>query len=51
MQNNPDIEYNDVGLIIDCLTGTPIKETPEEIVRQRFIKILQTDYGYPKDCI
>ena len=51
MQNNPDIEYNDVGLIIDCLTSTPIKETPEEIVRQRFIKILQTDYGYPKDCI
>ena len=51
MQNNPDIEYNDVDLIIDCLTGTPIKETPEEIGRQRFIKILQTDYGYPKDCI
>lgn len=54
MNNNmniTDIEYNDDGLIIDCLSGTAIKDTPEERVRQRFIKILQSDYGYPKDCI
>lgn len=49
--NITEIEYNDDGRIIDCLTGVALKETPEEIVRQRFIKILQTDYGYPKDCI
>lgn len=52
MQSNiSEVEYNDDGQIIDCLTGITIKETPEEVVRQRFIKILQTDYGYPKDCI
>lgn len=52
MQNNIlDIDYNEDGQIIDCLTGVVLKETPEEVVRQRFIKILQTDYGYPKDCI
>lgn len=52
MQNKTsDIDYNDVGQIIDCLTGITLKKTPEEIVRQRFIKILQTDYGYHKDCI
>lgn len=49
--NHTDIEYNDEGLIIDCLSGTLLKDTPEERVRQRFIKILQSDYGYPADCI
>lgn len=48
---NTDIKYNDDGQIIDCLTGDAIKDTPEERVRQRFIHILQSDYGYPKDCI
>lgn len=51
MHNNNDVDYNDEGLIIDCLSGQAIKDTPEERVRQRFIKILQSDYGYPKDCI
>lgn len=46
-----DITYNEEGLIIDCLSGIPIKDTPEERVRQRFINILQNDYGYPKDHI
>ena len=46
-----DIKYNEDGLIIDCLSGELIKDTPEEKVRQRFIMILQSDYGYPKDCI
>lgn len=49
--NIADIEYNDDGLIIDCLSGTAVKDTPEERVRQRFIKILQSDYGYSKECI
>ena len=49
--NLKDVEYNDDGLIIDCLSGSLLKDTPEEKVRQRFIKILQSDYGYPKDCI
>lgn len=49
--NHNDIEFNDDGLIVDCLSGALLKDTPEEKVRQRFIKILQSDYGYPKDCI
>jgi type I restriction enzyme M protein len=51
MKDITDVEYNDDGQIIDCLSGSAIKDTPEERVRQRFIKILQSDYGYPKDCI
>ena len=51
MKDISDVEYNDDGQIIDCLSGSAIKDTPEERVRQRFIKILQSDYGYPKDCI
>ena len=46
-----EIQYNEDGLIIDNLTGIPLKDTPEERVRQRFIQILQSDYGYPKDHI
>lgn len=46
-----EISYNEEGLILDCLSGLPIKDTPEERVRQRFISILQNDYGYPKEHI
>jgi type I restriction enzyme M protein len=46
-----DIEFNDEGLIVDCLDGNLLQDTPEERVRQRFIKTLQVDYGYPKNLI
>lgn len=46
-----EIEYNDDGLIVDSLTGVLLRDTPEERVRQRFITILQSDYGYPKEVI
>lgn len=46
-----EIQFNGDGQIIDNLSGNPIKDTPEERVRQRFISILQSDYGYPKDLI
>lgn len=46
-----EIEYNEGGQIIDEISGKAIPDTPEERVRQRFLKILQSDYGYPKDCI
>lgn len=51
MNNNNEVDYNDDGQIVDCLSGQVLKDTPEERVRQRFIKILQVDYGYPKECI
>lgn len=43
-----DVDFNDNGEIIDTLTGKILKDTPEERVRQSFINILQSDYGYPK---
>lgn len=43
-----DIEYNEEGLIIDCLDGSLLQDTPEERVRQSFIETLQSDYGYSK---
>ena len=46
-----EIEYNDDGLIVDSISGIPLRDTPEERVRQRFIAILQSDYGYPKEVI
>ncbi|MCY7751466.1 N-6 DNA methylase [Bacillus inaquosorum] len=37
---------------IKCLiTGKMRKETPEEIVRQEFCRMLLDVYNYPKDCI
>lgn len=50
MQFN-DVVFNENGNIIDSLTGKALKDTPEERVRQRFIGILQLDYGYPKETI
>ena len=43
-----EVIFNDNGEIIDVLTGKVLVDTPEERVRQRFINILQADYGYPK---
>ena len=43
-----EVVFNDKGEIIDTLSGKILKDTPEERVRQRFINILESDYGYPK---
>ena len=48
MDEIKEINFNETGDIIDTLSGKSLKDTPEERVRQRFIGILQTDYGYPK---
>ena len=48
---NNDVVFDENGDILDCLSGKVLKDTPEERVRQRFINILQTDYGYPKNQI
>lgn len=45
------IEFNENGDIVDKVSGRALKDTPEERVRQRFIEILRTDYGYPLDHI
>lgn len=46
-----EIIFDEEGFIIDYLTEKSIKDTPEERVRQKFVKILHTDYGYPKELI
>lgn len=46
-----EVNFNDEGDIIDTLSGKILKDTPEERVRQRFINILQSDYGYPKTSL
>lgn len=48
---NLEVQFDENGNIIDCLSGKVLRDTPEERVRQRFINILQTDYGYPKNQI
>lgn len=48
---NDLVELNEDGDIIDKISGKALKDTPEERVRQRFIEILQMDYGYPLDRI
>lgn len=45
------VSFAENGDIIDKLSGKTLKDTPEERVRQRFIAILETDYGYPLDQI
>lgn len=45
------VEFDEMGNIVDKISGKSLKDTPEERVRQRFIEILQTDYGYPRDRI
>ena len=49
--NINDVSFNDNGEIIDILSGQILQDTPEERVRQKFIGILISDYGYPKNQI
>ncbi len=48
---NEELQFDDDGNLVDCLTGQPLKDAPEERVRQRFLMILQSDYGYPKEVL
>lgn len=46
---NFDVDYNLDGRIIDFLSGDLLVKTPEEVVRQKFLKILHYEYSYQKD--
>ncbi|QWW69360.1 N-6 DNA methylase [Rhizobium sp. WYJ-E13] len=46
-----DVEYNVDGKIVDFLTEMPLDVTPEERVRQRYLRILHYEYGYPKNLM
>ncbi|MFW0118875.1 N-6 DNA methylase [Rothia sp. P5764] len=42
-----DVDTNDDGLIVDVLSKKLLQNKPEERVRQRFLKVLHYEYGYP----
>ncbi len=46
-----NVQFTESGEIIDFLSGKEIKDTPEERVRQAFMKVLCDDYGYPKEIM
>lgn len=49
--NQFDVALNDEGKIIDFLSGVPLEPTPEEFVRQQYLKVLHYEYQYPKNCL
>ncbi len=50
MEKN-NVSYNEAGNIIDFISGKELKDTPEERVRQAFMRVLCYDYNYPKELI
>jgi len=44
-----DADFNTDGKIIDFLSGNLLENTPEEKVRQRYMKVLHFDYSFKKD--
>jgi type I restriction enzyme M protein len=49
MAQDFEVELDDAGKIIDFLSGNPLEATPEEFVRQRYMRTLHFEYGYPKN--
>lgn len=46
-----EVEFNGDGKIIDFLEGGILDATPEEIVRQRYLRVLHYEYRYPKEVM
>ncbi|WP_336980941.1 N-6 DNA methylase [Altererythrobacter fulvus] len=44
-----EVEFDENGAIVDYLSGDKLVSTPEERVRQRYLRVLHLEYGYPKD--
>ena len=44
-----DIPLNHESKIIDFLRGSPLDGTPEEFVRQQYLRVLHFEYQYPKN--
>lgn len=51
MQTNFEIELAESGKIIDFLSGQELESKPEEFVRQKFLRVLHFEYGYPVDVV
>lgn len=46
-----DLSFSDDGKLIDFLSGDELDPTPEERVRQRFLRVLHFEYGYPRNLM
>jgi type I restriction enzyme M protein len=46
-----DVEFSEDGKIVDFLSAQLLESKPEEIVRQRFLRILHFEYGYAKNVM
>lgn len=51
MTDNFDADLDAAGKIVDFLAGQLLEPKPEEYVRQRYLKILHYEYGYPKNVM
>ncbi len=49
--SNFEVTKNENGKIIDFLDGIELDSTPEEFVRQRYIRVLHFEYQYPKGVL
>ncbi|WP_282009487.1 N-6 DNA methylase [Brevundimonas aveniformis] len=43
-----EVEFDEDGKLIDFLSGTSLVRTPEELVRQKYLRILHHEYKFPK---
>lgn len=48
MVKNFDMPVDESGKIPDFLSDKVLEPTPEEFVRQRYLRILHFEFGYPK---
>lgn len=46
-----DVEVTESGKIIDFLDGTVLEPTPEEFIRQSYLRTLHFEYQYPKEVL
>lgn len=49
--DNFEVELNESGKIIDFLEGVVLESSPEEFVRQKFMRILHFEYQYSKNVL
>lgn len=46
-----EVELNEAGKIVDFLDGVLLESKPEELVRQKYLRILHFEYQYPKNIL
>jgi type I restriction enzyme M protein len=46
-----DVPLDEDGKIVDYLTDEPLEPTPEEFIRQQYLRTLNLEYQYPKSVL